>query len=203
MRQPQRDFSCNLRNARSYEDEPLCDPCIRALRIRVRRRVPLPAAGERSIPAPIANAVRIKISTSQGDIVAVLDAKRAPKTVANFLQYVDAAFLRRRDVLSRGSDLPSFQGGNHDREKPSDPQLVLEPTSKTGILNKDGYLRWRELRTPTPPPPSSSSATGINPNWTPRRPPPATPLSAMSFPAWTSSQDRAPPAEKSTLDDAT
>jgi peptidyl-prolyl cis-trans isomerase A (cyclophilin A) len=94
-----------------------------------------------------AAAARVKISTSEGDIVAVLDAKHAPKTVANFLHYVDGHFY---DGGTFFRAVPGFviQGGNHDREKPSDPQLVLEPTSKTGILNKDGYLSM--ARTPNP-----------------------------------------------------
>jgi len=106
-----------------------------------------PQPANAASPAPIANAVRIKISTSQGDIVAVLDAKRAPKTVANFLQYVDAHFY---DGGTFFRAVPTFviQGGNHDREKPSDPQLVLEPTSKTGILNKDGYLSMARTSDP-------------------------------------------------------
>jgi peptidyl-prolyl cis-trans isomerase A (cyclophilin A) len=97
--------------------------------------------------ASAADIVRVKISTSQGDIVAVLDAKHAPKTVANFLHYVNAKFY---DGGTFFRSVPGFviQGGNHDREQPSDPQLTLEPTSKTGILNKDGALSM--ARTPDP-----------------------------------------------------
>jgi peptidyl-prolyl cis-trans isomerase A (cyclophilin A) len=97
--------------------------------------------------AASADAVRVKIATSEGDIVATLDAKHAPKTVANFLRYVDEKFY---DGGTFFRSVPGFviQGGNHEREKPSDPQLVLEPTSKTGILNKDGYLSM--ARTPDP-----------------------------------------------------
>lgn len=93
------------------------------------------------------DAVRIKISTSQGDITAVLDAKRAPKTVANFLHYVDTHFYNGGTFFR---SVPGFviQGGNHDREQASDPQIVLEPTSKTKILNKDGFLSMARTSDP-------------------------------------------------------
>ena len=44
-------------------------------------------AQQHSKPAP--GRVRVRIVTSLGPIVIALDAKRAPKTTANFLAYVD------------------------------------------------------------------------------------------------------------------
>ena len=45
-----------------------------------------PAAAQEAANA--ANAPKVKLSTSMGDIVVQLDAAKAPKTVDNFLQYV-------------------------------------------------------------------------------------------------------------------
>ena len=39
-----------------------------------------------SVPAAMAQ--KVKLATSMGDIVVQLDAEKAPKTVANFVQYV-------------------------------------------------------------------------------------------------------------------
>jgi peptidyl-prolyl cis-trans isomerase A (cyclophilin A) len=90
--------------------------------------------------------VRVKIVTSEGNVTILLD-QHAPKTVANFLRYVDRKFY---DGGTFFRSVPGFviQGGNHDRESPSDPKLELEPTTQTGILNKDGAISM--ARTPDP-----------------------------------------------------
>ena len=46
--------------------------------------------GTSALAAPQAWAQKVKFATSMGDIVVQLDAAKAPKTVANFLEYVKA-----------------------------------------------------------------------------------------------------------------
>ena len=96
-----------------------------------------------SLPARAATAPaggdRVQIVTQLGKIVIVLDRKRAPKTVANFLRYVDRRFY---DGGAFFRAVPGFviQGGNKPRELPSDPKLQLETPLVTGIRNSDGAI---------------------------------------------------------------
>lgn len=82
---------------------------------------------------------RVRIVTTAGTIVVVLDPKRAPKTVANFLHYVNTRFY---DGGSFFRAVPGFviQGGNKPKEKPSDPKIPLETPLATGIRNTDGAI---------------------------------------------------------------
>ncbi|MFM9829630.1 MAG: peptidylprolyl isomerase [Sphingomonas sp.] len=89
--------------------------------------------------------VRVRFETSDGPIVLALEARRAPKTVANFLAYVDDG---RFDGVSfyrsarRRAD-PRFgfiQGGIQTDARRILPTFAHEPTSKTGILHTDGTI---------------------------------------------------------------
>jgi peptidyl-prolyl cis-trans isomerase A (cyclophilin A) len=96
-------------------------------------------------PALAQSPVRVKLSTSAGDIVIELAVAQAPITTANFLRYVDqkrydgTSFYR----ASRAPGAPEYgliQGGLN-----GDPSRVLkpirhEPTSRTGLSHKDGTL---------------------------------------------------------------
>jgi peptidyl-prolyl cis-trans isomerase A (cyclophilin A) len=90
---------------------------------------------------------RVEIDTTLGKIVVALDRKRAPKTVANFLRYVDRRFY---DGGAFFRAVPHFviQGGNKPRESPLDPKLPLETPLATGIRNTDGAISM--ARTPDP-----------------------------------------------------
>ena len=96
--------------------------------------------------APVAHD-RIEIVTQMGKIDVALDRKRAPKTVANFLHYVDAHFY---DGGAFFRAVPGFviQGGNKPRETPGDPKLQLETPLATGVRNIDGAISM--ARTPDP-----------------------------------------------------
>ena len=93
-------------------------------------------------PAPLP---RIAIVTSEGTITAVLEAKRAPITTANFLRYIDAKkfdgtyfYRAARSQSIKGNGL--IQGGlDHNISKSFLP-IKHEPTSKTGIKHTDGTL---------------------------------------------------------------
>jgi peptidyl-prolyl cis-trans isomerase A (cyclophilin A) len=88
---------------------------------------------------------KIAIVTSEGTITAVLEAKRAPITVTNFLRYVDdhrfdgTTFYR----AARSKSVPGkglVQGGlDHDLKRTFLP-IKLEPTGKTGLRHVDGTL---------------------------------------------------------------
>ena len=90
---------------------------------------------------------RVKIVTQRGDIVVALNEKRAPKTVANFLRYVDAKFY---DGGSFFRAVPGFviQGGNRPRENPTDVKLALEPPASTGLRNRDRAISMARTSDP-------------------------------------------------------
>ncbi|MBV8500740.1 MAG: peptidyl-prolyl cis-trans isomerase [Paucibacter sp.] len=82
----------------------------------------------------------VKFSTSEGDFRVKLDAEKAPKTVANFLQYVKAGFYSGT-VFHRV--IPTFmvQGGGYGRDlkqKPTKAPIPLE--SNNGLLNVRGAI---------------------------------------------------------------
>lgn len=92
-----------------------------------------------------AGTVRVRLVTSAGNIVIALDARRAPKTVANFLAYVDDGRLDNTEfyrATRRKSDarFGFIQGGIAQDARRMLPPLVLEPTSQTGITHQDGTI---------------------------------------------------------------
>ena len=107
---------------------------------------------------PTPGYVRVRLVTAAGDIVLALDAKRAPKTVANFMVYVDdgryddTRFYR----ASRRQNAPTFgfiQGGiDTDAPRSLDP-VAIERTDRTGIHHLDGTISMAHG-------PSANSATG-------------------------------------------
>ena len=89
--------------------------------------------------------VRVRFQTSAGAIVVALDARRAPKTVENFLAYVDD---RRFDGTTfyraaRSKRVPGegfIQAGIRSDARRILPPFPLETTAKTGILHRDGAI---------------------------------------------------------------
>jgi len=102
----------------------------------------LATAASAARPAPLP---KVAIVTSEGTITAVLEAKKAPITTANFLRYVDAhrfdgttfyRAARSKSFAGRGL----IQGGiDHNIPKSFLP-IKHEPTSKTGLRHLDGTL---------------------------------------------------------------
>lgn len=81
---------------------------------------------------------KVRISTSMGDIEAELYADKAPKTVANFLQYVNDKHYDGT-IFHRVIDGFMIQGGGFDtqqQQKPTRAPIQLE--SKNGLKN-DAY----------------------------------------------------------------
>ncbi|WP_413716374.1 peptidylprolyl isomerase [Sphingomonas sp. R1] len=133
---------------------------------------PAPPQG-RAVPGQ----VRVRLVTSMGAITVALDARRAPKTVANFLAYVDDGRLegttfyrtaRRKTEPSKGF----IQGGvGTDARRMLDP-LPLEPTSKTGLRHLNGTISMAHGPNPNSANGNFSIMVGDNPGLDARGPNP-------------------------------
>jgi peptidyl-prolyl cis-trans isomerase A (cyclophilin A) len=93
-------------------------------------------------------AQKVKLQTSEGAIVIELDAAKAPKTVANFLQYVRAGHYNGT-VFHRVIDGFMIQGGGMDarlREKPTRAPIPLE--ANNGLSNVRGAVAMARTSNP-------------------------------------------------------
>ena len=113
--------------------------------------------------------VHVKLVTSAGPIVLALDARHAPKTVANFMKYVDDGRFDGtqfyRASRNRGNAKLGFiQGGiAQDARRILDP-VPLEPTSKTGIHHTDGTISMAHGPDPNSAAGNFSIMVGPNPS---------------------------------------
>jgi len=81
------------------------------------------------------SAPQVELKTSQGTIVLALDPAKAPKTVANFLQYVNSKHYDGT-VFHRVMDGFMIQGGGFTadmQQKPTQPPIPLEASN--GLKN--------------------------------------------------------------------
>ena len=105
--------------------------------------IAIPFSGSTAKPA--AGIVRVRFATVYGPVVVALDTRRAPRTSANFLAYVDD---RRFDGISfyraaRGRQTPTLgfvQGGIRTDARRILPPFPLETTAKTGLRHLDGTI---------------------------------------------------------------
>jgi peptidyl-prolyl cis-trans isomerase A (cyclophilin A) len=93
-------------------------------------------------------AQKVRLDTSMGEIVIQLDAAKAPKSVANFLEYVKAGNYNGT-IFHRV--IPNFmiQGGGFDPEmnqKPTRAPIPLE--SKNGLTNMRGSVAMARTSVP-------------------------------------------------------
>lgn len=94
---------------------------------------------------PTPGYVRVRMVTSEGPLVIAVDTKRAPKTGANFLAYVDdgrfdgTSFYR---AARRKTDpkLGFVQGGIDSDRRRALPPVPHEPTSQTGLTHGDATV---------------------------------------------------------------
>jgi len=91
---------------------------------------------------------RVEFVTSMGDFVVQLDPARAPKTVANFLDYVKSGFYKGT-IFHRV--IPGFmvQGGGFTadmQQKPTRPPIPLE--SQNGLRNLRGTIAMARTADP-------------------------------------------------------
>jgi peptidyl-prolyl cis-trans isomerase A (cyclophilin A) len=90
--------------------------------------------------AGAAQAQKVKLATSAGDIVVQLDAAKAPKSVENFLQYVKDGHYNGT-VFHRVIENFMIQGGGMTedmKQKPTRAPIPLE--SRNGLNNERGTL---------------------------------------------------------------
>jgi cyclophilin family peptidyl-prolyl cis-trans isomerase len=93
-------------------------------------------------------AQKVKLATSAGDIVIELDAAKAPKTVANFLQYVKAGHYNGT-IFHRVIDNFMIQGGGMTadmKEKETRAPIALE--SRSGLGNQRGTIAMARTSDP-------------------------------------------------------
>lgn len=90
----------------------------------------------------------VKLSTSQGDIRIQLDAAKAPKSTANFLQYVKSGHYNGT-VFHRVISEFMIQGGGFTakmEQKPTKQSIPLE--SNNGLLNVRGSVAMARTNDP-------------------------------------------------------
>jgi len=90
----------------------------------------------------------VEMITSQGKIVIELNAEKAPKSVANFLQYVREGFYNGT-VFHRV--IPGFmiQGGGFDEKMDQKPtRAPIENEAANGLKNKRGSLAMARTNAP-------------------------------------------------------
>jgi peptidyl-prolyl cis-trans isomerase A (cyclophilin A) len=96
-----------------------------------------------------AKPIIVGIETALGRIAVALRADRAPKTVANFLRYVDAGLydggvFHRTVTMDNQPQSPVkievIQGGPNPEKPERFPPIELERTSVTGLHHTDGAI---------------------------------------------------------------
>lgn len=105
---------------------------------------------------------RVKLETSQGDIVVELAQQKAPKTVENFLQYVSDKHYDGT-IFHRVIDGFMIQGGGFTEDmvqKPVRAPILLE--SDNGLKNERGTIAM--ARTPLPNSATSQFFINVNNN---------------------------------------
>jgi peptidyl-prolyl cis-trans isomerase B (cyclophilin B) len=91
---------------------------------------------------------RVKMTTSQGDIIISLDAAKAPKTVANFLAYVNDGFFDGT-IFHRVIDGFMIQGGGFEpglKQKPT--KATVENEANNGLKNNKYTLAMARTQDP-------------------------------------------------------
>lgn len=80
----------------------------------------------------------VLMKTNKGDITLALDESAAPKTVANFLQYVDAGFYTNT-LFHRVIQGFMIQGGGFDTTLTQKPTRAPIPNEATNGLKNEKY----------------------------------------------------------------
>ena len=93
-------------------------------------------------------AQKVRLSTSEGDIVVELDAQKAPKSVANFVSYVKAGHYDGT-IFHRVISTFMIQGGGMTadmKEKTTQAPIPLE--SGNGLMNQRGTIAMARTSDP-------------------------------------------------------
>ncbi|MDF7825656.1 peptidylprolyl isomerase [Pontiellaceae bacterium B12227] len=100
----------------------------------------------------------ILMKTSKGDIKLELNEEKAPKTVANFLAYLEAGHYNGT-IFHRVMDGFMIQGGGFDADmNQKDAPNMVENEAKNGLKNEIGTVAMAR----TPDPHSASAQFFIN-----------------------------------------
>ncbi|WP_027456285.1 peptidylprolyl isomerase [Dechloromonas agitata] len=91
---------------------------------------------------------QVKLTTNQGDITLKLDAEKAPKTVANFLAYVEAGHYNGT-IFHRVIKNFMIQGGGFVQGMDQKPtQAPIENEAANGLKNKRGSIAMARTNDP-------------------------------------------------------
>ncbi|WNO55095.1 peptidylprolyl isomerase [Stakelama saccharophila] len=125
------------------------------------------ALGTAAAGAP--DTIRVRIVTTAGPITVALDRKHAPKTVENFMDYVDDGRLDGtqfyRTSRRKGDPKHGFiQGGIGMDARRVLPSVPLEPTSETGIKHSDATISMAHGADPDSATGNFSIMVGDNPS---------------------------------------
>ncbi|WP_448664238.1 peptidylprolyl isomerase [Sphingomonas sp. CJ20] len=134
--------------------------------------IPTPVLAQ---PRAAPGEVRVRLVTSEGAIVLALDARRAPRTTANFLAYVDDGRLDDTEFYrsSRRTGNPKLgfvQGGIATDARRMLDAVPLEPTSRTGLRHTDGTVSLAHGADPNSGNGNFSIMVGDNPSLDARGP---------------------------------
>jgi peptidyl-prolyl cis-trans isomerase A (cyclophilin A) len=102
-----------------------------------------PAPPASAVVKPVPATVKVALETSLGTITVAVEVERAPITAANFLRYVDQKRLDGTSFYRADPIQPDFgliQGGTRNDPKRILKPIPNEPTTKTGLSNKDGAI---------------------------------------------------------------
>jgi len=92
--------------------------------------------------------MRVRLRTTKGEIVIELDQERAPRTVENFLQYVEGGFYDGT-IFHRVIDGFMIQGGGYEpglKRKPTNDPIVNE--ADNGLSNEEGTIAMARTSDP-------------------------------------------------------
>ncbi len=124
----------------------------------MRRLLALLALTALGTEAALAADPRVELKTNRGSIVIELNQAKAPKTVANFLQYVKDGHYNGT-VFHRVIDGFMIQGGGFDKDMRQKPtRATVESEAANGLKNDYGTIAMAR----TPDPHSASAQFFIN-----------------------------------------
>jgi cyclophilin family peptidyl-prolyl cis-trans isomerase len=96
----------------------------------------------------LANPVKVLMQTSLGDITLELYPDKAPKTVANFLQYADGGFYNNT-VFHRVISGFMIQGGGFNKEySKKDTRRPVRNEASNGLKNRRGTIAMARTSDP-------------------------------------------------------
>lgn len=92
------------------------------------------------LAAPVPAPIKVQLDTNMGAIVLELDADKAPRTVANFLQYVDDGFYTNT-IFHRVIDGFMIQGGGFTPQfQKKDTRAPIMNEASNGLKNLRGTI---------------------------------------------------------------